>query len=243
MRPSSTIATVRTLRTHMATTSYAHSMGTHDHAHASSGKHNSPWVSDRRKRAIDVAVAILLTPPALVVLTPLALLSAARFRTNPIFVQRRRGLNGEPFIMPKIRSLPPDWRPDAGKHELEGFQLPRTSQLLRRAHFDELPQLWCVLTGSMSLVGPRPMIDSVLERLPDHHRERRATGKPGLTGLWQISSLGPEPLERCPELDIVYLEHASAELDAWIIARTVRSVFGSSPPRPGELRRRARSAR
>jgi len=176
-----------------------------------------------------------LVVPAIVLLVPLLFLSTVRFRAFPIFVQTRVGRNGVPIRVPKVRSLPSDWNPQLGKHDLADVSLLRTSHFLRVAHLDELPQIFCILRGTMTWVGPRPMIPEVLALLPAEARVRRAGIAPGLTGLWQISSTGPLPLHQSPWLDVLYVEHATATVDARVIAQTLMSLVGTTPPSPARL--------
>ena len=98
---------------------------------------------------------------------------------------------------------------------------------LRVRHIDELPQLWHVVGGSMSLVGPRPMIPGICERMDDDFRAIRQLAKPGVTGLWQISEDGTRLVLEATHYDERYVEWASPGLDLWIIAKTVLQVLGA----------------
>ena len=97
---------------------------------------------------------------------------------------------------------------------------------MRSSHLDELPQIFNVIGGSLSLVGPRPMIDEVLDRLEPHDRALRSTVRPGMTGAWQISTMGCKALDACPELDRAYVEHATWRTDAWVLWRTALTAVG-----------------
>jgi lipopolysaccharide/colanic/teichoic acid biosynthesis glycosyltransferase len=100
-------------------------------------------------------------------------------------------------------------------------------RVLRRFSLDELPQLWNVVRGDMSLVGPRPPLASEVARYPDDVRRRLAV-KPGLTGLWQISGRSDLPWEEAVRLDLRYVEHWSLTLDLVILIRTASAVLRSS---------------
>jgi lipopolysaccharide/colanic/teichoic acid biosynthesis glycosyltransferase len=187
-----------------------------------------PWCSSRSKRAADVIVAGLLAPFAIIAVAFTALVAAASFRGWPFFIQDRTGLGGRRIRIIKVRSLPRDWDPTVGKHRLQEDELSAVSHFIRGNHLDELPQFANVFAGSMSLVGPRPMIDDVLELLDDDVRDRRHAVKPGLSGLWQVSTMGSVSLDECPELDLAYVENASRRVDLGILWWTLtRRQFGS----------------
>lgn len=176
-----------------------------------------PWCLSRSKRAMDIAFSVLFAPLAVIGVAFTALVSAVSFRGWPLFLQDRTGLGGKAISIIKVRSLPRDWEPTVGKHRLDEDELSAVSYFIRGNHLDELPQLANVLAGSMSLVGPRPMIDDVLELLDDDVRDRRHAVKPGLSGLWQVSIMGSLSLDQCPELDLAYAENASWRVDLHIL--------------------------
>ena len=108
------------------------------------------------KRIVDIVVATVLLVVALPIIGVSALLTMAVLRTSPFFTQTRIGRNGEPFKLLKVRTLPRSTPRYANKYEVARMRIPAFSRMLRRLHLDELPQLLLVLTGKMSLVGPRP---------------------------------------------------------------------------------------
>jgi lipopolysaccharide/colanic/teichoic acid biosynthesis glycosyltransferase len=153
-----------------------------------------------------------------------------------LFRQTRCGLNGRRFTLYKFRTMVED--AEGRRHELahlnemDGpvFKLradPRVTslgRLLRRFSLDELPQLWNVLIGSMSLVGPRPAIPEEVAQY-ERWQRRRLSMRPGLTCLWQISGRNEVDFERWIELDLEYIDSWSPMLDLKILVRTVPVVL------------------
>ncbi len=142
------------------------------------------------------------------------------------FRQMRLGLGEEPFEVLKLRTM----TVDAEKIRSDGVveegdpRITRVGALLRRTAVDELPQLWNVLRGEMSLVGPRPVPLPHLERY-DERQRRRLEVRPGLTGWAQIHGRASLPWPERIELDVWYVEHRSLRVDASILARTAGVLF------------------
>jgi exopolysaccharide biosynthesis polyprenyl glycosylphosphotransferase len=188
------------------------------------------------KRVFDIVVGAGL----LLLVTPLLLpiMLAMRVRQGPgiVFRQRRVGMHGRMFTLYKLRTMTPDAEdryPElADRSDTHGpaFKLvddPRVTRMgrwLRRYSIDELPQLWNVLRGEMSIVGPRPAPLREVEAYDVWHR-RRLSMKPGITGLWQITSRLDEDFDRRAELDMAYIEHWSLRLDLAIVFRTIPAVL------------------
>lgn len=188
----------------------------------------SGWVVDWRKAVLDRAIGALLFVPGLLALVPMLLWSAVSFKANPIFLQRRVGLGGKSFGMLKLRTLPTTTPQDLDRGQLdEEHQASGIARLLRATHLDELPQIWHVFSGEMSLVGPRPMIESIVDGLEPEFRNFREVARPGLTGLWQVSVCGAQRFERYDPLDVAYLQAATPKLDVRIIWWTILQVFGA----------------
>lgn len=178
------------------------------------------------KRCLDIGVAL----PALVVTAPVQLAAAAAIRISMggpvIFRQERPGLHGRPFTLMKFRSMRPidpsrGWTDDSDD---ESPRLTRVGNFLRATSIDELPTLWNVLRGDMSLVGPRPLLMQYLDRYTSE-QARRHNVKPGLTGLAQISGRNTLSWEERFALDVEYADNQSLPLDLQILFRTFLVVF------------------
>jgi len=182
------------------------------------------YARSRTKRLFDIVSSLVVLPVVVVVVAGAGVVSALVFRTWPLFFQQRRGLGEHPFRALKVRSLPRSFPKDQGKLGLDESDLGRWSRLLRHSHVDELPQVVNVLVGSMSMVGPRPMIDEVLHFVPSEDRSVRSLVRPGLTGAWQVSTAGARPLHDCTELDEEYVRCCSFGADLRLLWMTVLVV-------------------
>jgi exopolysaccharide biosynthesis polyprenyl glycosylphosphotransferase len=185
-------------------------------------------------RCLALLLAIMLSP----LLLALAIAVRASGRGPVVFRQQRIGALGRPFTMYKFRTM----RPDAEACLQEVLHLndyadgvmfkaredPRVTavgRFLRRYSLDELPQLFNVLRGQMSLVGPRPPLQTEVEKYADEVH-RRLLVKPGMTGLWQVSGRNDLSWAQSVRLDLFYVENWSLALDLTILARTFLSVVG-----------------
>ena len=179
------------------------------------------------KRLLDLVLATVASVVTLPIIAVLAVISAVKFRTSPFFVQDRVGLNGESFRCYKIRSLPKTTPAYLDKTALNDHGHPEGwCKFLRRFHLDELPQFWHVVGGSMSLVGPRPMIASIIDDLPPQTALVRQSVRPGITGPWQVSIDGARSLHDCVDYDQVYVREASLVLDLKLLALTAAQTIG-----------------
>ncbi len=192
------------------------------------------------KRAIDIVGATI----ALLLLTPLMLIVAAAIKltsSGPIvFTQGRAGLGRRPFRMYKFRSMSADAdRLQAlleERNEARGpvFKIrndPRITPLgrfLRKSSIDEIPQLWNVLIGDMSLVGPRPLPWRDVHRITRPSDMRRFSMRPGITCLWQVQGRSNLDFERWVELDLEYIDRWSLAMDAQILIRTFPAVLSGN---------------
>jgi exopolysaccharide biosynthesis polyprenyl glycosylphosphotransferase len=204
--------------------------------HIARPRHDSSS-SRNAKRIFDVASASV----ALLLVIPIFLAVAIAVKLDdggPVFFrQRRRGLHGRPFCILKFRTMSdkPDRDSEGavlanpseaiffGKSESQR-RVTRVGGFLRKTSIDELPQLFNVLAGSMSVVGPRPLQLGEAESV-EHFIERRALVKPGITGLWQISGRSDVSAEERVRLDYSYVDNWSCAQDMIIVLQTVRSVL------------------
>ena len=189
---------------------------------------------------------ILLGLPLLLILAPLLLVllvvNTIATKGHPVFRQVRVGRGGRPIRVYKLRSMAVDaedrLRADpelyakylANGHKLPQGEDPRVTALgrfLRRTSLDEIPQLWCVAVGSMSLVGPRPVLTDELEFLYDSHRGCYLSSKPGLTGIWQVSGRSAIVGEERVALDCDYVRNWTFLGDLGVLLRTIPAVLFS----------------
>ena len=180
-------------------------------------------------RALDVAgasVVLALTSP---VLGLAAVAVKLEDGGSVLYRQRRVGLRGEEFELLKLRTMVEGAeRQGAGWAVNEGDpRITRVGRLLRRLSLDELPQLWNVLRGDMSLIGPRPTLAYQVERYT-HRQRRRLEVKPGITGWAQIHGRARLPWEERIELDVWYVEHRSPWVDLRILLRTPLALLGGT---------------
>ncbi len=182
-----------------------------------------------RKRLFDLAIAV----PAAVLTLPVALglgaLSMVRYRQSPLFTQPRLGHGGKAFRFWKIRTLPRVAPEAADKYQLAALDLPKFARVVRYRHLDEFPQLWLVITGKMSLVGPRPEMPTLSASFDQGFVAERLTVKPGCTGLWQVSTSARHLIGEAPEFDLHYVRNWTLRLDMWIAYRTIAR---DDDPRP-----------
>lgn len=175
------------------------------------------------KRAFDITVSA----SALIVLSPVLAITAHKVKKNlgspVLFRQVRPGLNGNPFEMVKFRTMK-DAIDQNGKLLPDNERLTDFGKKLRATSLDELPELWNVLKGDMSLVGPRPLL---MEYLPLYSAEqaKRHNVRPGITGYAQINGRNAISWEKKFQLDVWYVEHQSFFLDMKILFETVKKVI------------------
>lgn len=185
--------------------------------------------SPRRKRLFDVVVGLPLAILLFPVVAVLAVGSLVVFRAWPFFVQDRLGLHGQLFRFLKVRSLPASTHSSLHKHDLQHVENVAWGRFLRRFHLDELPQLWLVVAGTMSLVGPRPEMPSLAATFDQEFVRERLTLRPGCTGLWQISTASAGLIGDEVQFDLHYVRNWSLRLDLWTLFRTIEEIFGGRP--------------
>ncbi len=177
---------------------------------------------DRIKRGLDLAasgVGLVVTSP---IIAATAVVVLAAHGRPVLFRQQRPGKDGRIFELVKFRTM---CQPDADRVS-DADRLTRVGRILRSTSLDELPTLWNVLRGDMSLVGPRPLLVDYLERYTPE-QARRHEVRPGVTGLAQVSGRNGLSWEEKFALDVEYVDSRSLLLDLKILARTVTSVLKS----------------
>jgi lipopolysaccharide/colanic/teichoic acid biosynthesis glycosyltransferase len=202
--------------------------------------------ADAACRALDLSVALVLLVPLLPLMLVIAILVRRESSGPVLFRQTRIGRDRKPFTVNKFRTMkhgassdihrtfvlglisgaqPPK---EEGKPRFKLFADDRITgvvgHLLRRTSLDELPQLWNVVRGEMSLVGPRPSIPYEVDHYPAAWLARLAV-KPGISGLWQVSGRSELTLSEMVQLDLDYVKHRSLRLNVWILLRTVPAVL------------------
>lgn len=188
------------------------------------------------RRAFDLLVAgvgSLLSAPLVALL---ALAVRLESPGDPIYTQTRVGRGGERFEIYKLRTM-------VAGAEFQGAglaiaagdsRITRLGRLLRRTSLDELPNLWNVVRGEMSIVGPRPTLQSQVDAYTPRQRGRLAV-KPGITGWAQVNGRASLPWPERIELDLWYVEHRSLTLDLEVLRRTARSVIGGGGIYKGQV--------
>jgi len=177
------------------------------------------------KRVFDFSVALLMLAALWPVLLILAVLVGARLGSPVLFRQQRPGLHGRPFLICKFRTMN-DARDMHGNLLDDAERLTPLGRFMRRFSLDELPQLFNVLTGDLSLVGPRPLL---MEYLPLYSAEqaRRHKVRPGITGWAQVNGRNAISWEERFRLDVWYVDHRSFALDMKILWLTLLKVLRS----------------
>lgn len=198
--------------------------------------------SNLAKRALDVVASALVAVATLPVLL-LAIVALQLASPGPVlYTQARRGRGGRQFRLLKLRTMrvgadealadlcgkDPAVRAEwdrYGRLARDPRVIPGVGVLVRRLSIDELPQLWNVIRAEMSLVGPRPLQDALLDDLPSELVLRRASVRPGLTGLWQVSGRSTLTLDEMLAVDAVYVSTWRLGLDLRILLRTPGAVL------------------
>lgn len=207
-------------------------MGAANHDLADAGTLRPTAVAGRViGRLAGFAAGAVLFVALLPVMAVVALGVAVELRTwRAFFVQRRLGLRGRPFAFVKLRTLPVSAPAYALKTEVVPAPPGRLVDFLRRSHLDELPQLALVLTGRLSLVGPRPKMPHEVEPVEPLYGAVRTSVPQGCTGLWQVSVAANGLPDASPEYDLFYVAHRGIRLDGWILWRTALLMSGLAGP-------------
>jgi len=194
------------------------------------------------KRLVDITLASVLLVLASPIIAVCALMVRVLSRGPLIFRQRRSGLHGREFTLYKVRTMRTDADSVLTRHlasnsgaraEWDKYRrladdprlIPGIGRWLRRSSLDELPQLWNVVRGDMSLVGPRPLEVDVTERLTARDRDLRHSVRPGLTGLGQVTDRSENDIDTLVRIDSDYVQDWSLWRDVEILARTPLAVL------------------
>ncbi|MGI6709362.1 MAG: sugar transferase [Dethiobacteria bacterium] len=175
------------------------------------------------KRPIDFLlslIAIALLSPVLLIVT---MLVRAKLGSPVLFKQRRPGLHGKSFTIYKFRTMT-DERDEGGELLPDGVRLTKFGKMLRATSLDELPELFNILKGDMSFVGPRPLLEKYLP-LYNEQQRRRHEVRPGLSGLAQVSGRNAISWEDKFNLDVEYVDNVSFISDCKIVLQTIKKVF------------------
>jgi lipopolysaccharide/colanic/teichoic acid biosynthesis glycosyltransferase len=179
------------------------------------------------RRAVDVAVA----GAGLVAVSPVLALAALAVKLEDrgpiLFKQTRVGKDGVDFELLKLRTMVVGAESQGAGYAVDRGdpRITRVGRILRRTSIDELPQLWNVVRGEMSLIGPRPTLRYQVERY-DKHQRHRLDIRPGITGWAQVNGRAALPWAERIELDVWYVEHRSLAVDLRILLRTPLALFG-----------------
>ena len=187
------------------------------------------------KRLLDLVVAVPVAAVSAPFLALLALAVRLESPGHPIYSQTRVGQDGELFSIYKLRTMVrgAEFTGAGLAIQEDDERITRIGAFLRRTSLDELPNLWNVLRGEMSIVGPRPTLTVQVEQYTQRERGRLAV-KPGITGWAQINGRASLPWPERIELDLWYVEHRSLRLDLEILARTTRMVLAGEGIYKGE---------
>ena len=215
--------------------SYLHGIGAHLAARRGE-------LASAAKRGVDLAGSAVLLLSLLPLIAVTALLVMIVSPGRPLYSQVREGVGGKPIRIWKIRSMVPDadallrqhleTNEDAAQEYRSTLKLrddpriiPGVGAFIRKSSIDELPQLWSVLVGDMSLVGPRVMPDVEVEQYSERGQQIRRSVRPGITGLWQVLYRNNSELRVRENADCFYVRNWSMKLDFWIALRTFVVVF------------------
>jgi lipopolysaccharide/colanic/teichoic acid biosynthesis glycosyltransferase len=195
------------------------------------------YLNGATKRIVDLVLGLFLGLATIPFLALALVLSAISFRAWPVFSQLRLGKDGQTFNFYKVRSLPKRTVVTANKYEVAEIKNTRVGTFLRKSHFDDLPQLWMAVTGTMSLVGPRPELPNIAAGFDADFIDRRTRTRPGVTGAWQLSTATLALIGESPEFDDFYLTNASLRFDLWLLWQTVGQQLGAKQFTMGALRK------
>jgi lipopolysaccharide/colanic/teichoic acid biosynthesis glycosyltransferase len=195
------------------------------------------------KRVFDVGLTVVTAPLWIPLLVVAAVILAIELRGNPFFVQQRIGLHGRPFRMYKLRTMRHPRPGEEDHYEVQEFsnfvlappdqanpRITRVGAFARKTSLDELPNLFNVLKGEMSLVGPRPEIPEIVAQYPSEYH-RRHDVLPGIAGLAQLNGRSDLTYDETATYDLAYVDNHSVLTDIHILLKTALSVARGSGAR------------
>jgi lipopolysaccharide/colanic/teichoic acid biosynthesis glycosyltransferase len=171
------------------------------------------------KRTFDIILSLALLPLTIAICIPAMIAIRLETPGSTLFFQARLGRDKRPFKVLKLRTMA-QGTPQAGSHEVSSTQITRVGHLLRRTKIDELPQIFNVLAGAMSFVGPRPNLPNQHELIEERSRRRVYDVRPGITGLAQLSGIDMSTPVKLAEVDANYIASQSLSGDLKLILRT-----------------------
>ena len=178
------------------------------------------------KRMLDIVLSLAFILLFWWVYVIIALLVRVKLGSPVLFRQQRPGMDGKVFDMIKYRTMT-DQRDEKGELLPDDMRLTKFGKLLRATSLDELPEIFLILKGDLSIIGPRPLLVSYLP-LYNEHQKRRHEVKPGLTGYAQVNGRNAISWEEKFDLDVWYVDHVSFVTDIKILFKTVQVVFKRS---------------
>ena len=181
------------------------------------------------KRLLDIVLSLVMLVALLPLELVIAVIAAADTKGTPIFVQQRMGRYNKPFKMLKFRTMSVDAPANVATHKLSDAEsyISRGGGLLRKLSLDELPQLWNILKGDMSFVGPRPVVLTETDLLELRTQNKACTVRPGLTGWAQVNGRDNVPVQEKAKMDAYYARQVSFATDCRILLKTVGYVLES----------------
>ena len=177
------------------------------------------------KRPLDFMLGVIGTIGAMPILLPAGILLAVANRGTPFFLQKRPGKDEKIFTIVKFKTMN-DKRDEKGNLLPDDKRLTTIGRIIRKTSIDEIPQLWNVLKGDMSLVGPRPLLPEYLPLYNDYQRRRHEV-RPGITGWAQVNGRNAVSWQQKFEYDVWYVDNLNFWLDVKILLLTVKKVFKS----------------
>ncbi len=182
------------------------------------------------KRIFDVLLAIILfIPGVIVLLIGVLFVAIVSPDASPIFKQTRVGFKGRQFTLFKLRSMTND-RDENGNYLPDEVRLKNWGKIIRATNIDELFQIWNILKGEMSFIGPRPILPKEMLVMTDVEQKERQSMRPGITGWEAVHEGESENRRQMAELDLYYVRNWSLKLDWLVFLRTIQIVIGFQRP-------------